>query len=426
MRMFIATLILASVAASAQAPLPIDPAKAEQAFAEARQISAKEGGRLWGKALYGPMLFVDPATRAVVANEPDAEGLLHKEGNLYIGTLPKDLPIADSPLEWAGKRWTMLRWPVPQETFPRQIKFAHELFHRIQPAIHLDAPDMPNLHLDTEEGRLWLQIEWRALTAALIESGPAQITAIRDALGFRAHRHQLFARSAESERSLEIAEGVPEYTGLVTAAPDTDAARWWAAAKLADPDSSITFVRSFAYTSGPAYGLLLDQRLPGWRAKLSTQSDLGDLLASTLHGTANISAQSRAVLYGASAIRIAEADRAARANAEKVRYHALLVDGATLTLPGSKKFSFSFNPSALISLGEAGMVYPTFHATDSWGTLDVTEGVLVPTDFSRAAVAAPTDTTGSKLHGAGWTLEMAPGWRLVPGSRPGSYTIGKD
>jgi hypothetical protein len=228
---------------------------------------------------------------------------------------------------------------------------------------------------------------------------------------------------------LEIAEGIPEYTGLVAAEPDRNAARWRAVATLTDPDLSITFVRSFAYTSGPAYGLLLDQRLPGWRTKVTTQSDLGDMLASTLQspydGAAIVHAEARALSYGKSAIQMAETERAATVEAVKARYRDLLVEGPTLTLDSAGRFSFSFNPSALISLGNAGTVYPTFHVTDAWGTLDVTDGVLVPTDFSRATVAAPSDINGPHLQGPGWTLDLSPGWQLVPSSKLGSYTVRK-
>jgi len=422
-------LMLAFTVAFAQVPTAIDIEKARKAFAEAQQVSEKEGGQLWGKTLYGPMFFVDPTTRAVVANEPDVEGVLHKEGSVYVGTLPQRVIVADSPTEWAGKRWTMLRWPVPESTLTRRIKFAHELFHRIQPALHLNAPDLPNLQLDTAEGRLWLQLEWRALAAALVESGPAQTAAIGDALAFRTYRRQLFSEAVKSEASLEIAEGIPEYTGLVAAELDRNAARWRAIAMLTDPDLSITFVRSFAYTSGPAYGLLLDQRLPGWRTKVTSQSDLGNMLASTLpslyDGGAKVRAEARALRYGKSAIQIAETDRAVTAEAVRARYRDLLVEGPTLTLNRAVHLSFSFNPSALISLGNAGTVYPTFHATDAWGTLNVTDGVLVPMDFSRATVAAPSGINGPHLQGPGWTLDLSPGWQVVPSSRQGSYTVRK-
>jgi hypothetical protein len=420
--MFICTV----ASAEPPAPSPIDMAQAKAAFAEAEAVSNKEGGRLWGKKLYGGLFFVDPETRAVVANEPDVDGVLHAADGVYVGTLPKDLIISNAPIEWQGKRWTMLMWPtIPTDTIDRRITFAHELFHRIQPGLGLMAPDSLNLQLDTAEGRLWLQLEWRALAAALVEQGPAQTQAIRDALAFRSHRHELFAGSARTEASLEIAEGIPEYTGTIAGEPDRDSARWRTIGKLAAPDQSITFVRSFAYTSGPPYGLLLDQHLPGWRTKLSAQSDLSALLASALPPHAAVSAEARAPLYGAAAIRIAEAERAQKAEPAKARYRARLVEGPTLLLPGGRKFAFSFNPSTLVSLGDANTVYPTFHATAEWGTLDVTDGVLIPTDFSRATVAAPKSTQGPHLEGPGWTLDLAAGWSVVPESRAGSYTLAK-
>ena len=68
--------LIGCLLAQAQSPASIDPVNAAAAFAEAEKLSAKDDGRLWGKALYGPMLFVEPESRAVVGNEADAGGLL--------------------------------------------------------------------------------------------------------------------------------------------------------------------------------------------------------------------------------------------------------------------------------------------------------------------------------------------------------------
>lgn len=427
MRGLLAGIIMAvamSAAAWAQT-VPFDAAHANAYFTEARQISDKEGGHLWGMKLYGPILFVDPTSRAVIANQQDARGRLHRDGEVFTGTLTADIEPSDTPIEWSGTRWTMLIWQlVPEDRLTREKTFAHEMFHRIQPALHLAAPDTPNLQLDTPEGRLWLELEWRALAAALVEHGAAREEAIRDALAFRAHRHAMFKGSAESERSLEIAEGVPEYTGVAAAAPDEASARWYTVARLSNPDMTISFVRSFAYVSGPGYGLLLDDMLPGWRAKLTAQSDLGELLASTVP-QAEVSAQARAPAYGAAALQAAEEDRAAKIAATKARYRRLLVTGPTLTLAGAGHFNFTFNPSALISLGDEGAVYPTFHATDAWGTLDVTDGALLPTDFSKVTVTAPTKALGSHAEGPGWTLDLAAGWHIVEAPKPGSFAVQK-
>ena len=361
--------MLVSAAAHADTSPPIDIAQAKAVFAETKSISDKEGGRLWGMKLYGAMFFVDPETRYVVANEPDPQGVLHAQDGVYVGTLPKDVPISNAPVVWDGKRWTELMWPMYGDALSQHIALAHEPFHRIQPALHLEAGDPMNPQLDTPEGRLWMQLEWRALAAALIETGPRQTQAVRDAVAFREYRHRLFPGSAKTEASLEIAEGIPEYTGVMAGGLDYPSARWRTIGRLVDPDHSATLVRFFAYISGPAYGLLLDERLPGWRTKLNTQSDLGALLASTLPRGPQVSAEARAPYYGEAALKMTEAERAAKAAAEKARYRALLIDGPTLTLAGAGHFAFTFNPSTLVGMGDQGSVYPTFHVTDSWGTL---------------------------------------------------------
>ena len=51
--------------------------------------------------------------------------------------------------------------------------------------------------------------------------------------------------------------------------------------------------------------------------------------------------------------------------------------------------------------------------------------LLVPSDFSRTTVSAPTSVKGSHLAGKGWTIDLAPGWTAVPGARPGSYVLTK-
>ena len=415
-----ASALIASTAHAQQQP--IDTAQAKKVFADALAASNKDGGRLWGERLYGKILLVDPPTGFAISNEADAQGVLRPVDGVYAGQLPKNVIVSNAPTEWEGARWTMLMWgTVPDNRIDRGITLAHESFHRIQPRLHLMAEDAPCLHLDTLEGRVWMQLEWRALAAALIETGPAQAAAIGDALAFRAYRQAQFPNAQKAEASQEIAEGVPEYTGVMTGEPDVEAARWHAAGKLAHPDTTISLVRSFAYTSGPAYGLLLDERLPRWRSGLNAQSDLSALLASTLGGQERVVAADRVQLYGGSEIRVMEADRAAKGEAEKARYRALLVTGPTLTTPPPG--NFSFNPSTLISLGDGYTVYPTFHAVAKWGTLEVKDGVRIPTDFRSTTLAAPNGPQGPRLQGPGWTIDLAPGWSVVSGPQPGSFTL---
>ncbi len=415
--------LIGCLLAQAQSPASIDPVNAAAAFAEAEKLSAKDDGRLWGKTLYGPMLFVEPESRAVVANEADAGGLLLKKGDVYVGVLPTDVMVANTSVDWAGKRWTMVMWPLPQDSQPRERLLAHELFHRIQPDLGIPPANPQNSQLDTVEGRVWLQLEWRALAAALVSSWAEQPEAIRDALAFAARRHELFPGSQETERLLELNEGLAEYTGLSIASPDAASARWRAVTRLTNPEGE-TFVRSFAYTSGPAYGLLLDERLPGWRKRVNAKSDLAAMLAPTVAGAA-VQVEQRAVVYGGAELRVFESERDVRAKAERDRYRKLLADGPTLTLPNAGKFNYTFNPNGLVPLEGLGTVYPTLQVSDAWGTLDAEQGALLASDFSSVRIAAPVNTSGKHVTGPGWTLDLAAGWQIVPAEKAGSYTLQK-
>ena len=201
--------------------------------------------------------------------------------------------------------------------------------------------------------------------------------------------------------------------------PDAASARWHAIARVADPTTSQSLVRSFAYTSGPAYGLLLDERSPGWRKKIDVNADLAALLSVTVGSGDGIVSQ-RAGLYGAAALETDEAERKEKADALKARYHALLVSGPTLTLPIGATMSFGFDPGEVTPLDDSGTVYPTLHASDDWGSLEVTQAALVSFPNHIVRVAAPVSGTEGTITGPGWALRLAPGWRIEPTAQ-GSY-----
>jgi hypothetical protein len=426
MRCTLATAaIVASVLLLKQAECQtIDTKEAEAAFVEAKQLSELDGGRLWGARLYGPMIFVDPSTNSAIANEADSEGVLRKIGNVWEGNLPDSFPVANTAIEWEGMRWTMVQWPLPQATLSRDRLLAHEMFHRIEPALGIPTKDAVNGHLDSKDGRIWILLEWRALAAALsARSDEAQESAIADALLFRRHRQELFAGSSTQERALELNEGLAEYTGVVLSEPDATSARWHAIARLADPTSSQSLVRSFAYTSGPAYGLLLDARREGWRKQISPTSDLAMLLSDTVSPKQLIASQ-RATVYGGAALQLQETERKLKTDSLQKKYRELLVSGPTLTLPISDNLNFSFDPGELAPLDEEGTVYPTLHATDDWGSIEITQGALVSFPKKILRVAAPAVGTSGTVNGPGWELKLATGWFLEPTDK-GSFVLRK-
>src|SRR5437588_9041945 len=82
----------------------------------------------------------------------------------------------------------------------RQRVMLHRLFHRIQAELGFTASNGFNEHLDTLEGRVWMQLEWRALRRARESSGSDRAEAIADALAFRRERRRLFPGPGGNER----------------------------------------------------------------------------------------------------------------------------------------------------------------------------------------------------------------------------------
>lgn len=423
----LATLVLPAGNAHAAAAIPLETAKGY--FAEAQSECEADHGQLWGISLCGPMMFVDPQSRFIVANQVDAKGILKAEGGVFTGTLPASQNIANTAVDWSGVRWTQVAWPLPEERRARDTLMAHELFHRIQD--RLGMPQLKggdNRQLDTLEGRYYLQLEWRALARALQASASSdRKTAITDALIFRTERYKLFPGAAIEEQALELNEGLAEYTGVKIGNPTPEEQVKFAISDLKAHASDSTFVRSFAYATGPAYGLLLDRSDPQWLVQIRQ----GDTFVSMLEGSLNITLPAnldeaacvRAADYDGQALKAAETAREARRQQVIATYKAKFVDGPVLTLALDRHMNVQFNPTNLQPLGEWGTVYPNMRITDDWGVLEATNGALMKADWSAVIVRAPAVATGSIIKGDGWTLQLKPGWKLAPSARKGDFIL---
>jgi hypothetical protein len=401
------------------------PVAARAVFEEARRDCEADGGHLWGRSLCGPVLLVAPATRKAFANQADPEGHLQPQGRVFVAQVPAALPLANTAVDWAGVHWSEMLWPLPTDAAHRRTLMAHESFHRIQADIGLPAADPVSAHLDSLDGRYALQLEWRALAAALAAGTDDETRErVADALAFRAERYRRFPGARASEAALERSEGLAEYTGVMVGNPRPADRLAIARENLVAHVGDASFVRSFAYATGPAYGLLLDRLQPDWRERIAaSDSSPAEMLATALNIDMHRVA-SRAHRYDGAALLASERARAEARERRATAYTAQLVDGPILRLPLTH-MKVQFNPTTLMPLGEAGTVYPTMHVSDDWGVIDVDGGALMATDWSRLTVAAPDarSADGGKLHGNGWTLELAPGWQLAPGDRPGDRTV---
>jgi hypothetical protein len=413
-----------------QAVVGIDRALAQKYFQEAKAISEADGGAMWGTPLYGAMLFVDEATRQVVANGPDYKEFLKAEGKVFTGTLPAEENIANTSMKWGGVDWTMVRWPLPENQLQRDVLMTHESFHRIQDQLGLGGKDSSCDHLDTRDGRVWIQLEWRALTVALVGPKQARRRAVEDALVFRAYRRSLFKEAAAHEQSLEMHEGIPEYTGIALSARNRAEAAGYAASALHAAPSYSTFVRSFAYVTGPAYGLLLDEAKPHWQRGLKAQDDISALLAQasgvTLPPDLHEAAEASAKTYGGKELMAAEDQRAKQKEQERKEMRARFVEGPVLSLPMAQYFTYSFDPTNQIPLEGLGTIYPYLRASSAWGILEARHGALLLTNedaINGVRIQAPKDATARPLTGDGWTLTLNDGWTVVADSRKGDFKL---
>ena len=432
--LLIGILATGAVRTAAQAPA-IDTAKARQYFAEAKALSEKDNGALWKVPLCGPLVFVNYGTRYAVANQADPEGKLKPLDGVFVGIAPPELGVANTATKWAGVEWTMVMWPVPQYKQPRMRLMLHECFHRVQAQIGLEGKDAQNGHLDSLEGRIWLEMEWRALEHAFWQQGEECKRDVADALYFRNYRRSLFPAAEANEDALEMNEGMAEYTGFKLSTSSSEEYAVIVAAWLrAAPTRTPSYGRSFAYTSGPAYGGLLDLANKNWRRGLTPATNLGQLLAQAYGlqvpaATAlnKTEALRRAERYDGSEVVAIETEREAKHQARVAAARRTFVEGPVLMLPVGQEFNYTFDPDAVLALDDKLTLYEgEIQVTDAWGLLKTSEGALFvrgDRGFERVQVPAPADVSKTPLTGKGWTLELKPQWQVVPAGRAADFAV---
>ncbi len=407
----------------------IDLDQARSLFNLAKELCLQDAGRLWGQPLSGPWLFVDPATRQVVASQADAEGQLREAQGVFLGQLPASIPAANTSVKWLGTTWVMVLWPLPEKPIVRRSLLMHETWHRLQADLGFPATNPKNAHLETLEGRYWLQMEWRALAAALSAKDEARRQAAADALLFRAVRREFASHARIEERQLEMHEGLAEYTGIHLSGCGQDEQQSFVVQELRERPARLdSFSRSFAYLSGPAYGLLLEETAHPWRTGLKPDHDLGERLRvfmnlPEIHPDLN-QAKSRAEMYEGSKLYQAERERDERRQKELAKYEQQFIKGSVLILP-LKKMQIQLNPNRVFSLGEEGTLYLDARLSDEWGVLSAKGGVFIAKDFKRAMVPLPKELQPRPLRGEGWELQLEPGWEPQAAERNGDWRIGR-
>ena len=391
----------------------VDQQRAQEYFKEAQTLCERDGGRLWGVSLCGPMVFADAATGTIATSQPAPAG-----------DRPRVIGFVNAPVQWGGITWSAYVWQmIPKDDQGERGRlFMHELFHCIQPRLGLTPPPAgESSHLDSLEGRYWLRLEWRALARALGASGAARTSAIADALAFRTARHQRFPGAAAAEHLVEINEGIATYTQYVTGSDSAEDASRHATATLAASEAGTSFVRTFAYASGAGYGLLLDALSPGWHRKITGASDFGELLSAAAGVTPAPDVAAAAARYDGALLRVVEEQRDREQQTIIAELRRRYVDGPVLIVP--RAGSGSVNNMGATVIPGAGMVVRAMANKGAWGSFDAQGGALIAADDETISLPAPVIVDATTLKGDGWTATVGPGWTVQPGPRPGSFRV---
>ena len=391
----------------------VDHQRAQEFFKEVQALCERDGGRLWGVSVCGPMVIADMRTQTFATSQPAPDG-----------ARPRLLGIVNAPVQWGGTTWGAYIWDDVVNATPRHRMeiLLHELFHGVQPQLGLIAPALAPEHLDAVDGRYWLRLEWRALARALRESGEERNVAVREALAFRQARRLLYPASVDNERAQEITEGLAAYTGTVLAAQSAADAIVGALDLLANAEGAESFVRTFAYVSGPAYGLLLDALSPGWTRRVRATDDLATLVTHALAAPPAIDDTASATRYGGAEIRAFEHKREQERQERLAELRRRFVDGPVLRIPGGGSGMFD-SRGAVVIPGVGTVYFGRFRASGAWGALEAEKGVLVASDGRSRSVAAPARPDGGAIAGDGWTFKAAAGWVVREGARRGDYEV---
>ena len=391
----------------------VDQQRAQEYFKEARALCERDAGRLWGVSVCAPMIIADRRTQTFATSQPAPEA-----------PRPRQVGFVNAPIQWGGATWGAYIWDDLSTGTPRHRRevMLHELFHGVQTQLGLNLQFETSEHLDTPDGRYWVRLEWRALARALRESGEERDLAVRDALAFRQARHLLYPGSDERERAQEITEGLAAYSGTVLAAESAADAIEAALELLDNAELAESFVRTFAYISGPSYGLLLDASSPGWRRRVRGTDDLATLVMGALAVQPASDAMASAARYGGADLRAAEQQRDQERQKLLDELRRRFVDGPVLVIPGGGSGS-SDSRGAVVIPGVGTVFFHAFRASGGWGRLEADSGVLVASDGRSRRVPAPVRGDDVTFSGDGWTFKAAPGWTVREGARRGDYEV---
>lgn len=387
-----------------------------QTFSDIESLLTIDNGEFWGKNLYGPLILINPETRLFYSNENNTTDSFKIVNSIYTDSLPADINIANTAIDWNNKRWSMVMLPLPLTKTARNNLIIHELYHRLQPEIGFEnIQQLDNGHLDTYNGRLLLRLELQALEEALkSHERITKLNHVKNALAFRKKRHKT-REITNAENSLELNEGLAEYTAIMLSGRGDNEMKKHLIQSKNNFYTNPTFVRSFAYQTIPIYGYLLSYIKPQWHKGIDGNTNLTERLIEAyqlnLNDDKSIAQIAELNTYEYQQIVSEETEREKKRIEKVARLKIKFVENQTLELP-FQNMNISFDPRNITPLENFGTVYPNLRITDNWGILTVENGALLASNWSKVTVSKPIEFSDKVVIGDGWKLELNSEWNV--------------
>lgn len=427
---FIAAIIVLSSCNRDEGIAWFSAGRAAEYFRLVEEVCNKDNGSLWGENLYGPLMYVDNRNKTIYANVADKEDNLKARDGIFIGVLPKERIITNTMIEFGGVKYAMVPVPKTEDRYRIITRTVHSLFHCYQDRHGLKPSTFSTRHLNDKNARLYLKLEWKALTYAIGTDGDTRNQAIRDALVFRGARRELFPSAIVDENKFENYEGLATFTYIKLCNSGGEEIQKRILEYLDRIYQNNSYAWGYGFVHGALYATLLNDKGFDFKQIQQSDFDLGkaalEAYGVTLPLVCRDVAGSLALNYDIQAIRAEESEREAMINENTRRIVTTFMEKPVVTITMESP-NFSFEPEDINALDTLGTLYKRLRVSDNWGRLAVDEGgALLTNDLHLLRVSAK-DVVVDKNHlsGAGWHLVLNDGWHAVP-SDDGGYTIRKN
>ncbi len=395
----------------------IDIELAKAYFEEFREIVQKDDGKLWGTTLNMRLMFVDPASRILVANSQNHDNTFTESDGVFLAVLKPEYGIANTSMKMYGEMWTMVSWDfLPgNNACERKWIMAHESFHGIQKEIGLPAINTDNRHLETMEGRIYLQLEFRALQMALLQDDDSTYSGLIDALLFRNYRYRLFDDALINEGRFEKHEGMAEYTGAMLSGYSLDTLKYVLAKRLKDAEGERSYQWYFAYKTGPVYAYLADEAGLEWQEKLKEEDNIALLIQKELKIDMpdNLSYAIEERINAYDGLNLIREEKALFAQKQEIlkSYNTMFFEDTALQIPLAGQMNISFDPMNSYELCDLGTVYVNnTYVSASWGVLEAEGPVFLEKNWQYVILSKPVTVSDTLIKGVDWSVRLQDNW----------------